>query len=287
MLDDEKARIRALARARRRARRAAEAEFPLARLFTSPRSLSKPGLLSEPGDRPLARSFTDSDASGPARSFTDTTSASLDATGAPVRPFTGSPHTHSTARSASQTAEAEDLRRHWFDLLAALGIGRDSATDAPLPYLPALFLPTPLEPDIRLVLSDSPRRLLPALVDRDGRPLSGPAWTLEAETSDRSDESPAEEVPHRRAEHVLGPEALAAADVVLIAALAVDAAGTRVGQGGGWYDRALVHARPGVPIVAAIFDDEWSDRPLPRLPHDRPVDAVVSPGGFRLLGANH
>jgi 5-formyltetrahydrofolate cyclo-ligase len=82
----------------------------------------------------------------------------------------------------------------------------------------------------------------------------------------------------------LGAEALADADVIVVPALAVDSTGTRLGQGGGWYDRALAHARQGVLVIALTFPEEVYDadvRPLPREPHDRPVDAVATPAGWR------
>ncbi|WP_456847351.1 5-formyltetrahydrofolate cyclo-ligase [Cellulomonas sp. P5_C6] len=78
----------------------------------------------------------------------------------------------------------------------------------------------------------------------------------------------------------LGAPALADADVVIAPALAVDTTGARLGQGGGWYDRALEHLRPGVPVVALVFPEELYDadsRPLPRERHDRLVDAVATP----------
>jgi 5-formyltetrahydrofolate cyclo-ligase len=82
----------------------------------------------------------------------------------------------------------------------------------------------------------------------------------------------------------LGPQALADADVVIAPAVAVDTSGARLGQGGGWYDRALEHARPGVPVIAMVYAEEVYDaeqRPLPRLAHDRGVDAVATPDGVR------
>ena len=84
----------------------------------------------------------------------------------------------------------------------------------------------------------------------------------------------------------LGPTALGEADVVIAPALAVDTSGARLGQGGGWYDRALEHAAPGTPVVAMVFEEEVYDaatRPLPREPHDRLVDAVATPEGWRWL----
>lgn len=85
----------------------------------------------------------------------------------------------------------------------------------------------------------------------------------------------------------LGAAALAEADVVLAPALAVDTSGARLGQGGGWYDRALHHARPGAPVIAIVFPEELYDaetRPLPREPHDRLVDGVATPDGWRPVG---
>ena len=46
-------------------------------------------------------------------------------------------------------------------------------------------------------------------------------------------------------------------------ALAVDTTGARLGQGGGWYDRALEHLRPGVPVVALVFPEELYDARQP------------------------
>src|SRR5919112_558049 len=73
----------------------------------------------------------------------------------------------------------------------------------------------------------------------------------------------------------LGPTAIGTADVVVVPALAVARNGVRLGRGGGYYDRALQHARPDAVVVALVFDDEFVDE-LPTEPHDRPVTAVVT-----------
>ncbi len=81
----------------------------------------------------------------------------------------------------------------------------------------------------------------------------------------------------------LGPTAVAAADVVLLPALAVDTSGTRLGYGAGWYDKALIHVRRGTPLVALVYDDEILDAgsaPLPRGPHDRSVGSAATPRGW-------
>ena len=72
----------------------------------------------------------------------------------------------------------------------------------------------------------------------------------------------------------LGRDAVGDCALVVVPALAVDRRGTRLGRGGGSYDRALVRAR-GL-VVAPLHDGELVDA-LPAEPHDRPVDAVVLP----------
>ena len=81
----------------------------------------------------------------------------------------------------------------------------------------------------------------------------------------------------------LGLEGIAAADLVLVPALAVAEDGTRLGRGGGCYDRALQRVRPGVPVVALLHDGELLPA-VPAEPHDRKVSAVVTPQGVRRLG---
>jgi 5-formyltetrahydrofolate cyclo-ligase len=81
----------------------------------------------------------------------------------------------------------------------------------------------------------------------------------------------------------LGVGALAGADLALVPALAVARDGTRLGRGGGAYDRALARAG-AVPAWAVVYDDEVFDT-LPREPHDRPVAAAVTPSGWRKLRA--
>ncbi len=76
----------------------------------------------------------------------------------------------------------------------------------------------------------------------------------------------------------LGPTAIGTAEVIVVPAVAVARDGVRLGRGGGYYDRALRHARPDAVLVAVVFDDELLDE-LPVEPHDRRVAAVVTPGG--------
>ncbi|MFC8197253.1 5-formyltetrahydrofolate cyclo-ligase [Streptomyces sp. NPDC057298] len=77
----------------------------------------------------------------------------------------------------------------------------------------------------------------------------------------------------------LGPEAVLAADAVLLPGLAVDARGMRLGRGGGSYDRVLARlarAAADPALVVLLYDSEVVGR-VPEEPHDRPVHAAVTP----------
>lgn len=64
----------------------------------------------------------------------------------------------------------------------------------------------------------------------------------------------------------------------LVPGLAFDMAGTRLGYGGGWYDRLLREARPGAIFRGLCFPAQLSAVPLPREAHDIPVRPLC-PGG--------
>ncbi|MER5961995.1 5-formyltetrahydrofolate cyclo-ligase [Streptomyces sp. NPDC002057] len=79
----------------------------------------------------------------------------------------------------------------------------------------------------------------------------------------------------------LGPDAVCAADTVLLPGLAVDGRGMRLGRGGGSYDRVLARlTRAGADpaLVVLLYADEVVAR-VPEEPHDHPVHAVVTPEG--------
>lgn len=162
-------------------------------------------------------------------------------------------------------AEAEGIARQ----IRALTSSMSGVT------LPALFVPTPLEPDMSLALGLFERALLPVLLDEAGAPLGAPRWGLwEAGRALVTLGRP----PAQPDGEALGAESLKEADLIVVPALAASADGTRLGQGGGWYDRALPHRSPGVPIVAVIFDDEILEAGIiPVEPHDVPIDAIVTP----------
>ena len=77
----------------------------------------------------------------------------------------------------------------------------------------------------------------------------------------------------------LGPQALATCDLVVTPGLTVDPHGNRLGQGGGCYDRALLHRDPATPVVTLLHEGEQSDSDLPVDAHDLPVDGYVTTTG--------
>jgi 5-formyltetrahydrofolate cyclo-ligase len=80
----------------------------------------------------------------------------------------------------------------------------------------------------------------------------------------------------------LGRDALATADVVLVPGLAVGRDGTRLGQGGGCYDRALARVPVGTFVCVLLNSEEVLDA-VPKDDHDRPVLAVATEQGVTRL----
>lgn len=64
-------------------------------------------------------------------------------------------------------------------------------------------------------------------------------------------------------------------DVIFLPGLAFDLKGNRLGQGGGWYDRALEDLPAQVICVGVSFDFQIVDA-LPHEPHDRNVSLIVT-----------
>lgn len=81
----------------------------------------------------------------------------------------------------------------------------------------------------------------------------------------------------------LGAAGLGAAAVVICPALAVSRTGARLGQGSGWFDRALDHARPDV-VTAALVDDDEVLGSVPTELHDHRMDMIIT--GTQVLNAH-
>jgi 5-formyltetrahydrofolate cyclo-ligase len=161
------------------------------------------------------------------------------------------------ARAADQlTAARAAVRRH---VLERVGGVRCVAA-----YVPLRTEPGSLELLAELHAGD--RRVLVPLTRAD-RDLDWAEWTPDGTGAP------------------LGVAAIAAAELVLVPASAVAADGTRLGRGGGSYDRALRRVAAGALVVALVFADELRDE-LPHEEHDVPVAAAVTPSGWVGLGGN-
>ena len=69
-------------------------------------------------------------------------------------------------------------------------------------------------------------------------------------------------------------------DILFVPLVGFTDAGARLGQGGGHYDRWLA-AHPGTLAIGLAWDSQRADS-LPIEPHDRPLNAIVTP--TRLYG---
>lgn len=79
--------------------------------------------------------------------------------------------------------------------------------------------------------------------------------------------------PMDRAKGNVSPKQL---DAVVCPGTAFDTARTRLGRGGGYYDRFLKGLTGKTLIIGCAFDCQISEDPLPRESHDIPMDAVIT-----------
>jgi 5-formyltetrahydrofolate cyclo-ligase len=119
----------------------------------------------------------------------------------------------------------------------------------------------------QVILSAGKKLLLPRMIEVNGEPgLEWVAWNGDRQNL-------------KERGRILEPIGSADADdnqieVVIVPALRVDNDGYRLGQGGGFYDRAL--AQLDTWTIALIFPEEISGQPLPRESHDIPVKAYAT-----------
>jgi 5-formyltetrahydrofolate cyclo-ligase len=78
------------------------------------------------------------------------------------------------------------------------------------------------------------------------------------------------------------PEAVA---VLFVPGVGFDRHGGRLGQGGGHYDRLLASASPR-PLTIGVAFEAQIVAAIPRLPHDIPVDAVLTERGLARVSTN-
>lgn len=69
-------------------------------------------------------------------------------------------------------------------------------------------------------------------------------------------------------------------DVIIMPLLGFDARGTRLGYGGGYYDRTLERLSKRPRLIGLAFASQEIES-IPREPHDVPLDAVVTEQGAR------
>ncbi|PJM73386.1 5-formyltetrahydrofolate cyclo-ligase [Bifidobacterium primatium] len=131
----------------------------------------------------------------------------------------------------------------------------------------------PTMPLLHWLIDRGVRVLVPRL--GTGRELG---WGELADTADLRETG--DHRPQEPDGEVQGADAIMRADVVVTAAVLADRGGVRLGRGGGWYDQALTHRRPGTPVVAVVWPWELRDAPLPREPHDQRVDGVLTPAEY-------
>ncbi|MCR6671802.1 5-formyltetrahydrofolate cyclo-ligase [Devosia ginsengisoli] len=73
-------------------------------------------------------------------------------------------------------------------------------------------------------------------------------------------------------------------DIVIMPLLGFDGRGTRLGYGGGYYDRTLASMSKKPKLVGLAFAAQELDS-IPREPHDVPLDAIVTEAGVRHFGS--
>jgi 5-formyltetrahydrofolate cyclo-ligase len=162
------------------------------------------------------------------------------------------------------------------DDLARLSI-MQAAMRARMPDTVAAYLSTGSEPaTLQLVAwlaANGVRVLLPVLSHPIGGRLERPAWApYEGPDSLWSGALSILEPTGQP----LPSEQLPEAELIICPGLAANRLGDRLGRGGGWYDRALVHASQSAPIWVLLNTDEVLDI-IPVQDWDRRVDVIITP----------
>lgn len=139
------------------------------------------------------------------------------------------------------------------------------------------YLSTPTEPGTRPFIKAAAARGLRVLLPVT-RPDGLLDWTVA--TSGAEEELGEYGVPEPTGE-LLGPMAADDADLLIIPAAAIAHDGMRLGWGRGYFDKMLGSIERCPPTYAMIFDPEFVEA-VPREPHDRPVNGIVTP--TRTLG---
>ncbi|MFY9263180.1 MAG: 5-formyltetrahydrofolate cyclo-ligase [Actinomycetaceae bacterium] len=158
-----------------------------------------------------------------------------------------------------------DFSETWIDTVLRFTQGRESV---------ACYVSTPTEP--------ATEDLIDALYDAGKTvvlPKLGPgltrAWGLYRGRDDLQQLAPGR--PPEPSGEAFPNTYLASVDAIIMPALAIAHDGSRLGQGGGWYDRVLKEVRPETLIGAMVFPWEFVDRDLPQEELDVKIPYVILP----------
>jgi 5-formyltetrahydrofolate cyclo-ligase len=127
---------------------------------------------------------------------------------------------------------------------------------------------------ILIRLMDSGQKVVLPVVEGNDAPLDLRVWEADAPL-------------YEAGFGTLAPSDLApraAPDVVLMPLLGFDSEGTRLGYGGGYYDRTLA-VLPRKPMLVGLAFAAQELPHIPREQHDVPLDAIVTENGVRFFGS--
>ena len=166
--------------------------------------------------------------------------------------------------AASETDAAALLATHAEHLIDKFGIGIYAA------YFPIRSELSPL--DLFARLADFGCATALPVTPAEGQPLRFHRWKV----GDRLDDGPygTKQPP--------ADQPFCYPDVILAPMLAFDAAGWRLGYGGGFYDRTLAVQRDAghyLTVIGIAYDGQKLDK-IPVGPHDIPLDAILCPTGL-------
>jgi len=185
-----------------------------------------------------------------------------------------------TDRFEDNTAWRRALRREMVARRAGLGDGRRAELSAaivahlqallPRPALVAFCWPIKHEPDVRAITdywsASGTRRALPVVVEADA-PLAFRCW--DADTPLAADRYG---IPTPISGDFVLP------DLILLPLNGFDAAGYRLGYGGGYFDRTLAALSPRPLAVGVGFEINRLDSIRPES-HDQRLDWIVTEAG--------
>lgn len=130
----------------------------------------------------------------------------------------------------------------------------------------AFCWPVKNEPDVRAVFAGWPRAALPVVVEENA-PLAFRAWRPDTPL-----------VPDRYGIPTPASGDWLLPDAILLPLNAFDAAGYRLGYGGGYFDRTLAALRPRPLAIGVGFEINRVESIRPQA-HDEPLDWIVTEAG--------